>query len=63
MTLAGWIQIALFCAIVLALVKPLGLYMTRVFTGASTPLSPLLRPSSAASTASPASTSATSSTG
>ncbi|MFH6786547.1 MULTISPECIES: potassium-transporting ATPase subunit KdpA [Methylobacterium] len=44
MTLAGWIQIALFCAIVLALVKPLGLYMTRVFTGASTPLSPVLRP-------------------
>ncbi|GJD60568.1 potassium-transporting ATPase subunit KdpA [Methylobacterium frigidaeris] len=43
-TLAGWIQIALFCAIVLALVKPLGLYMTRVFTGARTPLSPLLRP-------------------
>ncbi|MCF4125218.1 potassium-transporting ATPase subunit KdpA [Methylobacterium sp. SyP6R] len=44
MTLAGWIQIALFCVIVLALVKPLGLYMTRVFTGASTPLSPVLRP-------------------
>ncbi|TNC12383.1 potassium-transporting ATPase subunit KdpA [Methylobacterium terricola] len=44
MTLAGWIQIALFCAIVLALVKPLGLYMTRVFTGAPTPLSPVLRP-------------------
>ncbi|TGD98031.1 potassium-transporting ATPase subunit KdpA [Methylobacterium nonmethylotrophicum] len=44
MTLAGWIQIALFCAAVLALVKPLGLYMTRVFSGARTPLSPLLRP-------------------
>lgn len=44
MTLAGWLQIALFCAVVLALVKPLGLYMTRVFTGASTPLSPVLRP-------------------
>ncbi|KTS20537.1 potassium-transporting ATPase subunit A [Methylobacterium indicum] len=44
MTLSGWLQIALFCAIVLALVKPLGLYMTRVFTGASTPLSPVLRP-------------------
>ncbi|MET7242960.1 potassium-transporting ATPase subunit KdpA [Methylobacterium sp. EM32] len=44
MTLSGWLQIALFCAIVLALVKPLGLYMTRVFTGARTPLSPLLRP-------------------
>ena len=44
MTLSGWLQVALFCAIVLALVKPLGLYMTRVFTGASTPLSPVLRP-------------------
>lgn len=44
MTLSGWLQIALFCAIVLALVKPLGLYMTRVFTGASPPLSPVLRP-------------------
>ena len=44
MSLAGWLQIALFCAVVLALVKPLGLYMTRVFTGASTPLSPVLRP-------------------
>ncbi|AWB20756.1 potassium-transporting ATPase subunit KdpA [Methylobacterium currus] len=44
MTLSGWLQIALFCAIVLALVKPLGLYMTRVFTGARTPLSPVLRP-------------------
>ena len=27
-----WVQIALFCAIVIALVKPLGGYMTRVFT-------------------------------
>ena len=44
MTLDGWIQVALFCAIVLALVKPLGLYMTRVFTGAPTLLSPLLDP-------------------
>ncbi|GJD54883.1 potassium-transporting ATPase subunit KdpA [Methylobacterium dankookense] len=44
MTLNGWIQIALFCAVVLALVKPLGLYMTRVFTGARTPLSPVLGP-------------------
>jgi potassium-transporting ATPase potassium-binding subunit len=30
MTLIGWIQIALYCAIVIALVKPLGWYMTRV---------------------------------
>lgn len=44
MTLNGWIQIALFCAVVLALVKPLGLYMTRVFTGERTFLSPVLNP-------------------
>ncbi|MGC5778343.1 potassium-transporting ATPase subunit KdpA [Methylobacterium sp. NFXW15] len=44
MTLNGWIQIALYCAIVLALVKPLGLYMTRVFGGERTFLSPVLGP-------------------
>ena len=44
MTLIGWIQIALFCAIVVALVKPLGWYMTRVFNGERTFLSPVLRP-------------------
>ncbi|MCE4224601.1 potassium-transporting ATPase subunit KdpA [Methylobacterium sp. C25] len=44
MTLNGWIQIALYCAVVLALVKPLGWYMTRVFTGERTPLSPILAP-------------------
>jgi K+-transporting ATPase ATPase A chain len=44
MTLNGWIQIALYGAIVLALVKPLGSYMTRVFTGQRTLLSPVLGP-------------------
>jgi K+-transporting ATPase ATPase A chain len=44
MTVIGWIQIFLFCAIVVALVKPLGLYMTRVFNGERTFLSPILRP-------------------
>jgi K+-transporting ATPase ATPase A chain len=44
MTLNGWIQIALFCAVVLALVKPLGGYMTRVFSGERTILSPVLGP-------------------
>jgi len=44
MTLIGWIQIILFCAIVIALVKPLGWYMTRVFNGERTFLSPILRP-------------------
>ncbi|KQO68540.1 potassium-transporting ATPase subunit KdpA [Methylobacterium sp. Leaf89] len=44
MTINGWIQVALFCAIVLALVRPLGGYMTRVFQGERTLLSPVLRP-------------------
>ena len=48
MTLIGWIQIALFCAVVVALVRPLGGYMTRVFNGERTFLSPVLRPVEAA---------------
>src|SRR6478735_4064147 len=44
MTVIGWIQILLFCAIVVALVKPLGWYMTRIFNGERTFLSPVLRP-------------------
>ncbi len=44
MTLNGWIQIAVFAAIVVALVKPLGGYMTAVFAGERTLMSPALRP-------------------
>jgi potassium-transporting ATPase potassium-binding subunit len=44
MTVIGWIEILLYCAIVVALVKPLGGYMTRVFNGERTFLSPMLRP-------------------
>jgi K+-transporting ATPase ATPase A chain len=44
MTIIGWIQIVLFCTIVVALVKPLGWYMSRVFNGERTFLSPVLRP-------------------
>src|SRR6266446_5720402 len=44
MTVIGWIQILLYCAIVAALVVPLGGYLTRVFNGEKTFLSPLLRP-------------------
>ncbi|MGB7834774.1 MAG: potassium-transporting ATPase subunit KdpA [Xanthobacteraceae bacterium] len=44
MTIIGWIQILLYCAIVVALVKPLGAYMTHVFKGERTWLSPVLRP-------------------
>jgi K+-transporting ATPase ATPase A chain len=44
MTAIGWIQIILYCAIIVALAKPLGGYMTRVFNGERTFLSPVLRP-------------------
>ena len=44
MTVIGWIQILLFCAVVAALVVPLGAYMTRVFNGERTFLSPALVP-------------------
>ncbi|HVT50741.1 MAG TPA: potassium-transporting ATPase subunit KdpA, partial [Dongiaceae bacterium] len=44
MTLNGWIQIAIFCLIIVAITKPLGGYMTRVFAGERTFLSPVLRP-------------------
>ena len=44
MTFNGWLQIALYCVIVTALVKPFGGYMNRVFTGERTVLSPMLGP-------------------
>ena len=44
MTLNGWLQILLFLAVVLAVTKPLGLFMARVFGGERTFLHPALRP-------------------
>jgi len=44
MTIIGWTQILLFCAIVVALTPLLGGYMTRVFRGERTILTPVLRP-------------------
>lgn len=44
MTAIGWIQIVLYCAIVAAITPVLGGYMTRVFNGERTFLSPALRP-------------------
>src|SRR6202167_6080160 len=44
MTANGLIQIAIYFAIIAALTKPLGGYMTRVFAGERTLLSPVLRP-------------------
>ena len=48
MTVLGWVQIALYCAFVVALTKPLGGYLTRVFAGERTLPSVILRPIEAA---------------
>ena len=44
MTFNGWLQIALFCVVIIAITRPLGGYMTRVFNGERTFLQPVLRP-------------------
>ena len=44
MTLNGWLQILLFIAIVIAIAKPLGIFLTRVFNGERTLLHPVIRP-------------------
>src|ERR1700682_3206182 len=44
MTMNGWIQIALYSVIIIAITKPFGGYMTRVFSGERTLLSPVCRP-------------------
>jgi K+-transporting ATPase ATPase A chain len=44
MTVIGWIQILIYCAIIVAIVPVLGAYMTRVFNGEHTFLSPVLHP-------------------
>ena len=44
MTTNGWIQIGLFLAVLLAITKPLGVFMAKVFSGERTFLDPLLRP-------------------
>jgi K+-transporting ATPase ATPase A chain len=43
-TVWGWLQIALLFLLILALTKPLGRYLTRVFAGERTLLSPVLAP-------------------
>jgi potassium-transporting ATPase potassium-binding subunit len=44
MTANGWFQIVFFLLVVLALTKPLGVFMTRVFNRERTFLDPVLRP-------------------
>ncbi len=44
MTVNGWLQILVFLAVLVGLMRPLGLYMARVFEGERTFLDPLLKP-------------------
>src|SRR5579862_3652755 len=44
MTLIGWTQILIYCAIIIAITPILGGYMTKVFGGERTFLSPILHP-------------------
>jgi K+-transporting ATPase ATPase A chain len=44
MTANGWLQILLFLLVIFAVAKPLGVFMTRVFSREKTFLDPLLRP-------------------
>src|SRR6476661_4935295 len=44
MTVNGWLQIIVYLAVILALTKPIGVFMTRVFNRERTFLDPVLRP-------------------
>jgi K+-transporting ATPase ATPase A chain len=44
MTFIGWVQIALFCAIIIALTRPVGAYLTTLANGQANFLSPVLAP-------------------
>jgi K+-transporting ATPase ATPase A chain len=44
MTANGWFQIGLFFALLLAITKPMGVYMARVFSREKTFMDPVLRP-------------------
>jgi K+-transporting ATPase ATPase A chain len=44
MTANGWLQFVVFSAVLLALVRPVGIYLARVLEGQRTWLDPLLRP-------------------
>jgi len=44
MTLNGWLQILVFFVVILAVTKPLGVFMARLFSGERTFLHPVLRP-------------------
>ena len=51
MTANGWFQIVVFLALILAVTKPMGVFMTHVFNRERTFMDPCCVPSSACSTA------------
>jgi K+-transporting ATPase ATPase A chain len=44
MTINGWLQILFFLLLILAVTKPMGIFLTRVFNRERTFLDPVLRP-------------------
>ena len=44
MTTNGWLQILVYLAVILAVTKPMGVFMARVFERQKTFLDPVLRP-------------------
>jgi K+-transporting ATPase ATPase A chain len=44
MTFNGWVQIALFCVVIIAITRPIGGYLHQVFGGGRSFLHPVLRP-------------------
>ena len=44
MTFNGWAQIVVFCSVIVLITRPLGGFLTRVFSGERNVLSPILRP-------------------
>ena len=44
MSAMGWLQLALYLVVLLLLVKPLGAFMARVYSGERTFLDPVLAP-------------------
>src|SRR5215831_7345010 len=44
MTINGWLQIFVFLALIFVVTRPLGIFMTRVFSRERTFLDPVLRP-------------------
>ncbi len=44
MTLNGWLQILVYCAVMLLLTKPMGVFMAKVFSRERTWLDPVMRP-------------------